>query len=266
MDLADAIHQARELQDKDRFEDALQLLLRASEEHEDEDLWFEIATLYFERGLRRPEGPDADDQAWADFDEADKWVDLPGTKAGRASILIRRKDFEKAEALVAEALDLDPDLAWSHGVLGRLRLRQGRFGEATESLAKAVELHPGYAAAWVLLGEALAAAGRKDFALKALTDGVKRCPVDDTLLVALAGMYREADDLDRAARALQQATTLNRFNASAWRGLAWIAVKRGDELAARQSIDKAIELDRDATLAWIAKESLTLPELNALGQ
>src|SRR6185295_3370529 len=128
----------------------------------------EIATLYFERGLRRPEGPESDAEALADFDEADKWVDLPGTKAGRAALLIRRKDFEKAEALIAEALELDPDLAWSHGVQGMLRLRQSRPGEAVESLAKAVELNPGYADAWVLLGEALGSAGRKDFALKAL--------------------------------------------------------------------------------------------------
>ena len=258
MELADAIHQARELQIQERPDEALQLLLAAAEEHDDEDLWFEIAAFYADRGMRRP-----DVLALADFAEADKWAELPLASAGRAAVLVRREDFGAAEALTTQALELDPELPAAYLALGLLRLRQGQNGKAIEVLAKAIDLQPRYGEAYALLAEALIADGKKEFAQKVMADAAKMCPLDDKFLVALSRSYVAEEEFAKATRALEQATIHNRENADAWRGLAWLAARDGDEPRIQEALDRAAALDRDATLAWIAQESVKLPALNA---
>jgi predicted Zn-dependent protease len=266
VDVADAVHRADELRLERRDEEALQLLLATAKEHEDEDLWFVIADFYFARGMSLQGVPGADEQVLAAFDEADKWADLAGTRAGRAAVFARRKEWEKAEALLAEALELDPEMCWAHGVQGEMRILQGRPGEAVELLAKAVELSRGYGRAWALLVRALTAAGKKEFARKALAEAARNCPGDPDVLVTLAESYVEESDLARARRALEEAVEARRENPEAWRRLAWIAAKSGDDPGMVRALEKAVEVDRDGTLAWIEKERVTVPELNAFGQ
>lgn len=261
MDLADAIHQARELQDRQRYDEAIELLLAAAETHEDEDLWFEIAAFYADRGFRRP-----DALALADFDEADKWADVPTSRLGRAGILARRGELDAAEALIRQVLDDDPELPAAQGALAHVRILQGRHREAVDTLSKAVDLSPHYAEAYAMLADALNALGETGLAQKALAEGAKNCPGHEGLLVSLACSYVAEGDEDKARRALDQAVLINRENAEAWRLLGWLAAKRGSELEMHQALDRAVALDRDATLAWLATESLRLPELNAFGK
>jgi tetratricopeptide (TPR) repeat protein len=261
VDLADAIHQARELQDQRRYDEAIGILLAAAEQHEDEDLWDEIASCYAERGFRRP-----DVLALADFDEADKWADVPATQFGRACVLARRGEFEAAEARLSVVLADDPEGPWGLWTLAYVRVQQKRFREAIETLAKVLTVSPRNPDAYALLASALRAEGKNELARKALTEGARQCPGHVGLLVPLARSYLEEGDFGTARRALEQAVALNPETAEAWRMLAWIAAREGDETNMRESLDKAVELDREATLAWIAKESLTLPELNAFGK
>lgn len=256
MDLADAILRARELQIQGQAEEALQLLLSAAEEHEDEDLWFEIATFYAERALNRP-----DALALADFAEADKWAELPITLAGKACILARRGELVEAETLTTQVLEMDPEYWVAHLALGELRFRQGRRPEAAEALAKAIDLHPAFAEAYLKLAEVLIAEGKKDFAQQVLTDARKKCEWNDRLLVALSELYVEEADYAKARRALEQATTQNAENAEAWRRLAWLAARDDNETRMREALERAASLDRDATLAWVAREGEQLPAL-----
>jgi Flp pilus assembly protein TadD len=143
---------------------------------------------------------------------------------------------------------------------------QGRLEEAIGALAKAVDLKPGSGEAHALLAEALTSAGKADFAAKVLEDGLRIYAEDDRLLVVASRSYVATEDFGRARRALEVATQTNSENAEAWRGLAWVAAKEGDEDRMRQALERAVEVDREGTLAWIAKESLTLPGLNASGK
>lgn len=258
MDLADAIHRARELQDDDRHDEAIELLLSAADEHDDEDLWIEIAAFYSNRGARRPEG-----LARADFDEADKWADLTETRIGRAWLHCRRRELDQAEAMLKEGLE--NEYPWAFVVLAEVRIAQSKLGDAKEAVARALQLNGHYGAAYAVLAEALAAEGRADLATQALEEGARKDPTDDRLLVALAASYRSQEDFERARRALERAVEENRENVSAWKELAWVAAKAGDETRLRESLDKAVELDREGTLAWIAEEKLTLPELDVFG-
>ena len=258
MDLADAIDRARQLQDEDRPDEAIALLLAAAEEHEDENLRFEIASFYMIRGSRRHETP-----AMADFDEADKWADLTETRIGRASVLCRRGEHGRAEELLQEGLE--HEFPWAFVVLAQVRLAQSRVGDAKQAVGKALELDPKYGGAYAALADVLKAEGRADLAEQALEEGARKCPLDDRLLTALAGSYRVREDFERARRALEQAVLQNRENVWAWRDLAWVAAKGGDETRMRESLDRAVELDREGTLAWIANAQLTLPELDVFG-
>jgi tetratricopeptide (TPR) repeat protein len=258
VDVVDAIHQALELQRDNRDDEALRILLAAAELHEDEDLWGEIALSYTIRGYKRP-----DAQAQEDFVEAEKWAELPLTRVGLAGVAMRRKDYERAEALVGEALEMDPELAEGQVFLGELRLHQSRLPEALEILAKAVDLHPKSGAAYAVLAQALEAAGQGEFAGKALAEGLKLFPTNDRLLLEVARACVAAEDFEKAGRVLEQAVAANDANAEAWRRLAWIAAKNGDESKMIESLDRASGIDREGTLAWIAKENLKLPEGNA---
>ena len=259
MDLADAIQRARDLQLDNRFDEALQVLLAASEEHEDDDLWLEIASFYSNRGSRRPEA-----LAIADFDEADKWADLPETRIGRAWVLHRRGEHEQAEAMLQEGLEHEFPRAFT--VLAEIRVAQSRFGDAKVAIATALKLDPKHTTAYVVLADALTGEGRADLAAQALEEGFRKFAPDDRLLVALARSYRDREDFERAGRALQQAVIENRENLGAWRDLAWIAAKIGDEETMKRALESAAEIDREGTLAWIAKEKSTLPELDAFGK
>lgn len=252
MDVVDAVHRALELRLEKRHDEAIDVLLAAAEDHrDDEDLRLEIACEYAYRGMLRSRS-----RAIADFDEADKWAVLPLTRAARALETARSGELEKAEALSAEAIDMDPEMPAAHEARGAVRLKQGRIAEAVEALAKAVELGPGEGPAWALLTEALTAAGKPDFAAKAMAEGLRHCPADDRLLVAASRAYLAQDDVGRAKRALELATEQNADNVDAWRGLASIASKEGEESKMIHAVDRAMQLDRDGTVAWMAKENL----------
>lgn len=252
MDVVDAVHRALELRLEKRHDEAIDVLLAAAKDHEgDEDLRLEIACEYSYRGMLRSGA-----RATADFDEADKWAALPLTRAARALETARSGELEKADALAAEAIDMDPEMPAAHEARGAVRLKQGRIDEAVEALAKAVELGPGEGPAWALLTEALTAAGKPDFAAKAMAEGLRHCPADDRLLVAAARAYLAQEDVGRAKRALELAAEQNPDNVDAWRGLASIASKEGEESKLIHAVDRAMQIDRDGTVAWMAKENL----------
>jgi tetratricopeptide (TPR) repeat protein len=257
VELVDVFHRAMELRIENRRDEELQVLLDAAEEHEDQTLWAEIANWYADRAFRRN-----DEAALADFAEAEKWAGLALTRAGLAGIHARRGEFEKADALAAEALAQDPELPESHLALGEVRFRQQRWTDAAQSAARALQLDAKFARAYVLMAEVLSAAGKPEQADEVLDEATKHCTGDDRLLVALARRYVARDEPGRAERALAEAVEMNPENLDAWRMIALAARKDGDESRMILALDRASEIDRDGTLAWIAKENLKLPEGN----
>lgn len=261
MELVDAFSRALELRLENRRDEELAVLLAAAEEHEDDHLWLEIAHWYAGRGLRRP-----DALAATDFAEADKWSELALTKAGLAGLHARRGEVEKAEVLIDAALKLDAEIAEAYAVRGEIRSRQGRRDEAIAQLEQALKLDPRCARAYVLLAEIAAADGLTEGVNKILDLGATQCHDDDVLLVALSARYDAEGDRERAVRALTQAVEMNAENAEAWRRLAKFAAAEQDGDRLRDAMERAMALDRDATLAWIAIERLTLPELDVFGK
>jgi adenylate cyclase len=75
------------------------------------------------------------------------------------------EDRARADALLRRALDLEPNRAATHFVLGVLRRSQGRLDEAAEALRAAIALDRNYARAYLQLGFALTFMGRPDEAI-----------------------------------------------------------------------------------------------------
>lgn len=257
MDVADAIDRARRLQDEDKADEALDLLLRTAREHPCEDLDLELASFYTDRGMRR-----SGEEALADFAEAKTWFELPLTLAAEASERIARKEFDAAEMLLGRALEMDPELPLALYGQGCLRLEQGRFGEAVEPLTQAIDLVPTVGDGYKAAARALEGAGRKEEALNALLTGVAKCPRDDGLFVRLGWACAERNDFPRACEAWRRAAELNHASAEAWRGVAWGAARQDDELRMNEALDRAMELDPGGTKTWLEKERAALPLLN----
>ncbi len=75
------------------------------------------------------------------------------------------EDKARADALLRRALDLEPNRAATHFVLGVLRRSQGRLEEAAEALRAAIALDRNYARAYLQLGYALTFMGRPEEAI-----------------------------------------------------------------------------------------------------
>ena len=259
MELADAIDEARRRSDEGRYDEALALLLEAAETHTDEGLDLEVASLYTERGLRQPDPV----QALADFNEALTWVELPLTLASIASLRIRSGEFDDAEALLAKALDLDPEMPEAVITMARLRLAQGRVQEAGERLSALVQADPRNGVAWMLLAEALTRAGRADEAREALREGARQS-MDDALVFALARSYVAAREPEAALGPLRRLVSLHPEHAEAWRELALAAALAGDELEMHRAYGQASLLDPQGSAAWLAEARTLAPALRAL--
>lgn len=256
MDAADAIDRARRLQEEGKEGEALELLLAAARESPHEDLDAELAHFYTERGLRR-----GGEEGLRDLEEAKGWADLPLTLAAEAAVRLEAGERERPEALLARALEGDPELALAHLTLGKLRLEKGEPGSAAAALATALELAPDHGPAYGWLAAALRKMGRPEEAERVLLEGLRRNPYESMLFDALGDFYAERREYAKARLAWRRAAEINWRNLGAWLGLAWAAAQEGDEVETGRAVAKAMELDPQATRSWLAKESPAAPLL-----
>jgi len=250
MDVSEAIDRARLLQDQGRPDEALQILLSAAQEHDDEDLRAEIALFYAERGWQR-----GDEGALADFREAAAWGECPLALAGEAALRAGRGEHEEAGRLLERALELDPELPQAHFWRGRIHWTRGAHAAALEAFSRAAELRPGFGAAHAWRARALAALGRREEAHQALLEGLRHCPYEAELYEELGSHFAAGEDRARARKALRRAVEIDRNRRSAWLALAGAAAREGDELEMTRALDAAAALDREATLEWVRKEA-----------
>jgi adenylate cyclase len=165
-----------------------------------------------------------------------------------------RRDEDRAERLLAEALELDPNNAWLHGVKGQLRRLQNRLAESKVELETALTLDPNYADAFRQLGQTLMYLGQPEAGIPYIEKAIRLSPREPSLpnmhralgvCHLLLGQVDEAVDLLRRARAGQP---------QFWYIHYWLA----GALGLKGEIEEA-----KAALA----ESLTLnPEVNSLAQ
>ncbi|MBM3280894.1 MAG: tetratricopeptide repeat protein [Candidatus Handelsmanbacteria bacterium] len=153
-------------------------------------------------------------------------------------VRVSRGDNEPATAALARAIELDPALAQAHYYLAMIHLRLGREEEATAAVERTLEADPEYTEAYYTLGTLYARAGR-------MTEGQQ-----------LIELFQKRSDRrmqeDHYRRLLyQQATPLEgREKAAAHHnlGLAYLGQQRFD--AAFQQFESALRADSANAEAW----------------
>jgi serine/threonine-protein kinase len=181
------------------------------------------------------------------------------------------------------AVQLDPNLAVAHRVLGTVYLDAGRRDDAVRELHRAVELAPDNAEALQKLAEVYKTLGRFDDAEKLYVSSTKSHPTDwygylllgvfyyererypdaeaamnqakaltpdnELVRVDLAGIYRMHGRYDEAAAEYQQALRL-RSTPAAYAGLAGVYYYQHKFAEAVAAVEAAIELRSDEYRYW----------------
>lgn len=117
--------------------------------------------------------------------------------ADAARTALAKNDLTAAEGKILEAIELEPDEASFHGLLGELRLRQKRPDAAITAFDRAIERDAGYFAYWQGRGLAQLDVGQRDAARSDLERGADLLPTAiamNTLgqMELAAGRSREA--------------------------------------------------------------------------
>jgi len=157
----------------------------------------------------------------------------------------KSNDFDRAEEEFRSAVEVHPDYAGAHLMLGRTLLGQGASEEALASLERAVELEPGAALNRYFLGRAQLEAGRPGAALDALV-GQPLAEVPERVREAYAAaLARSAEETGGAAglEALEAAVVELPGSAPLWLGLGRLhrAADRSGE--AFSATERAFALD-----------------------
>jgi adenylate cyclase len=138
---------------------------------------------------------------------------MVGALIGLAYVLQGRsdwpaKDRDRADGLLRHALDLDPNRASAHFVLGLVRRSKGRFQEAVDALQTAITLDRNYADAYFQLGVTLLHLGRPEEAIPLAERAMRLNPHDpnigdDFCLIGAAHLL--SGRLDEAIEMLERA-------------------------------------------------------------
>ena len=180
-----------------------------------------------------------------------------------ADLLLEEGRYDEAERRLQAAIAQDARLSAPHTSLGGLRLQQERYTEALESLGRAVEgvgptylSHYYYALAFARVNPDLTEEGRV-LLREQLGEAIQLGPEFSGAHHELAVTYVDAgDDLDKAARLLDQALTLSPDQPAYLVTLSRVLIAQGFPDAARSVLERVLALTEDQTVRERAESIL----------
>ena len=148
-----------------------------------------------------------------------------------------------AERLYRQALDLDPDNAEAHHLIGVLRFQEGNPEEAVAAFERALVVDAGNARYLANLGAALLVLGRIEDAVDALETAAGTAPETPQLLKNLGTAYRQTNRAADAVAVCEKAIAAFPDDADAFGSLAaaLLALGRTDEALA--AAEKAVGIN-----------------------
>ncbi len=126
---------------------------------------------------------------------ANAWIMMGAWLTGWADFT---SSVNKAEAAVKRALELDPESAYAHAVMGRVHLTLDRFDEARLELQRAIEINPNLASANESLGVEYATMGRFDEAIKYVQKACYLDPLNPHPMRIMTNVLRVEGKVDEA--------------------------------------------------------------------
>jgi TolB-like protein len=181
------------------------------------------------------------------------WTYITGSHMGWVSF---GDVFNLALESARRSVERDGEDPWAHLALGYVHMLTRRFKPAVEELEEALQLNPNFALGHMVLGSTYGFGGSGDEGLKHLAMGMRLSPRDphqsfylsaSAMCHFVAKRYSESANLNRRAVLLRPRFT------SAWRSLAAGAGIAGDLETAATALAETRRLQPDLSLAWVEK-------------
>lgn len=135
-------------------------------------------------------------------------ADSPANQEVLAQSYIAAGDFRAAERILATLVMRSPDAAQAWYLLGTLHERERDWQMVIDDYTRAVQAAPTNLAYVIALAQAHSSAGEFDRAIALLREQEPRFGSEPVYYVALAELFRQHDQLDRAAAAYRAALSL----------------------------------------------------------
>ena len=169
--------------------------------------------------------------------------DLAGAWRGLALVARKRGDRAAALGHFQQAFARDPQNIWNLCDAAEELRELGRLDEAEAHYRQALDAKPDMGAAWRGLGLIARRRGDRALAAEHLRKAVALDPQNPWLACDLCDDLRELGQLDEAEGHYRNILAERPGMASAWRGLALLARKKGDRAAAAENFEKARALE-----------------------
>ncbi len=188
-------------------------------------------------------------RAWQRFRE----VELPNDAGKRvradwlamkAMMLASMRDFSRADKLLIDALELEPDSPWLHVELCEILDRQDQHEDALRAAKEALNLQPWYRPAIQSAGHKLVQLRRDDEALALLTEATKHLQSGD-VWCQLGMLHQELKQYDAAWNAFIEAEKYWLLARVDSHHKEWLAAQRSDIAYFREDYQHAVALARE---------------------
>jgi TolB-like protein/lipoprotein NlpI len=136
--------------------------------------------------------------------------ELPEAYFVKGLVHRERKEFADAIMAAQRSIEIDPNYADGHIVLGSVLYLAGQPEQGLKRVEKAMRLNPHYPHNYQLCqGQALYVMGSYDAAIDAFVQGLERYPESERLHVWLAAAYAQTGQADAAQWEMDQVFALN---------------------------------------------------------
>ncbi|MEG3836971.1 tetratricopeptide repeat protein [Microcoleus sp. Z1_C3] len=166
--------------------------------------------------------------------------------------LLESGNLEEAIAAYRNAIELNPDLSWSHHNLGEALAKLGKLEEAIAAFRRAIELNPDFSWSYHHLGDVLERQQQWEESVAVFHQAIELNPEHFGSYVGLGNSLEKLGQLDEAIAAYRRGSELNPK-------ADWIQYRLGEVLQQRTQLDlegaivsyrRAIELNPDDVQAY----------------
>ena len=164
--------------------------------------------------------------------------------AMKALLLSSFRDFSRADALLIQALELDPDSSWLHVELCEILDRQDLHEDGLRAAREALKLQPWFRPAIQSAGHKLVQLRRDDEALALLTEATEHLQSGD-VWCQLGMLQQELKQYDAAWHSLMEAERFWPMAGADSHHKQWLAAHRSDIAYYRRDYAHAIQLARE---------------------
>ena len=168
--------------------------------------------------------------------------DTPAAYILAADLMSQEKYVDDSEAMILEALKLQPSLPLISYKLGLIALTRGRYEEAAKHMLKELETNPGHSNAWHYLGDAQVRLGKLDDAVVPLQRAIWLNLQSTRSYLLLATVYAQQERYFVAENTLKRVIDMEPRNYEAHFQLARIYHKTNRAEMAQKEMAVANEL------------------------